>query len=250
MKKLAILLSLCCTSIWAQDTTRQAIDLTVGLNLSGGNNPFYGGNIKSAYSLDRGPWEFTASPVFTLNYVSQNNVSQLARREGYFNTSLAHRIDATWKVMFFAEAEHSYIRKIQLRYTGGFGPAVKWSIKKTAFQLSTVVLAERLLSEPPTTRDYLVLRSSTRAKVTLKTRQAMLSSTTIAQPAIYANQGLRLAQHFILRSQNKLEFPFAKRTAIGFSYDMNYQTYPTTVNSTVKAMDWNATVYLTWKAGQ
>lgn len=250
MKILAILLSLLCTNICAQDTTKQSIDLSVGLNLSGGNNPFYGGNIKSSYILDHGPWEFAASPVFVLNYVSQNNVTQLVRREGYFNTTMAHRIDANWKVMFFAEAEHSYIRKIQLRYTGGFGPAIKLNSKRGTLQVSTVVLAERLLSEPPTTRDYLVLRSSTRAKITLKTRQATFSSTTIAQPAIYANQGLRLAQHFILRSQNKLEFPFAKRSAVGLSYDMNYQAYPTTLKSTVKAMDWNATVYITWKAGQ
>ena len=249
MKKLIILIGIILMSInlQAQDTAKYKADMSLGLNLSGGNNPFYGGNIKTGYSYEKGPWEFGVNPSFLLNYASVDETTRLVRREGYTTASLSRTLDQRWKILFFSEADHSYIRKINLRYSGGIGPGYKFESKKWELQLSEVLLTEGLSSENSAVINYFVLRASSRVKIGIKTKYGTLSSVTVVQPALYTNQGIGLNKHFILRSQNKIEVNVTKTTTVGFNYDANYQSYPAYLNTSVKPFDWNTSFFLLFK---
>jgi len=248
MKKLVLLLSiLLCINAQAQVNPKVKAEVLLGLNLNGGNNPLYGGNAKINYSREKGPWEFALNPTFTINYVSTNDIVTLARREGYSTISLGRVLNEKWKIIGFSEIDHSYIRKVNLRWNGGFGPGYKWENKKYEIGLSEVILAEGLNSENPLVKDYFVLRASTRIKVGIKTDFGSLSSVTLIQPAIYTNQGISPYEHLILRSQNKIEFNVSKNTTTGFTYDANFQSYPAYLNTNVKPFDWGTSFFILYK---
>jgi hypothetical protein len=182
-----------------------------------------------------------------LNYASVDETTKLVRREGYTTASISHTLDQRWKLLFFSEADHSYIRKINLRYSGGVGPGYKIENNKYEFQLSEVLLTEGLSSENPAVINYFVLRASTRLKFSIKTKFGNLSSVSVIQPAIYTNQGIGLNKHFILRSQNRVEINVSKKTTVGFNYDANYQSYPAFLNTSVKPFDWTTSFFLLFK---
>jgi hypothetical protein len=248
MKKLILLFSiLFCLKVQAQDTPKIKADVAFGLNLNGGNNPLYGGNVKLNYSRERGPWEFAFNPNFNINYVSSGGDIALARREGYSTLSVAHALNSKWKIIGFSETDHSYIRKVNLRWNGGVGPGYKWENEKYEFGISEIILAEGLNSENPLVKDYFVLRASTRVKIGIKTKFGSLSSITLMQPAVYTNQGISTSEHFILRSQNKIEFNINKNTTTGITYDANYQAYPAYLSTNIKPFDWGTSFFIMYK---
>ena len=67
------------------------------------------------------------------------------------------------------------------------------------------------------------------------------------QPAVYTNQGISTAKHFILRSQNKIEFNINKNTTIGITYDTNYQAYPAYLSTNIKPFDWGTSFFIMYK---
>ena len=248
IKRIILLFSiLFCLNLQAQDTPKIKADVAFGLNLNGGNNPLYGGNVRVNYSRGKGPWEFAINPTFNINYVSSDDEIKLARREGYNTISVGRDLSQKWKIIGFSETDHSYIRKVNLRWNGGFGPGYKWENNKYELGISEIILVEGLNSENPLVKDYFVLRASTRVKIGIKTKFGSLSSITLMQPAFYTNQGISTSEHFILRSQNKLEFNISKNTTTGFTYDANYQAYPAYLSGNVKPFDWGTSFFIMYK---
>ena len=256
MKKLLLLLlSICIQSnVHSQDSivnSRDSVitnaDFSIGLNLNGGNNPLYGGNVRMNLSKEKGPWEFALNPLFAMNYISVNDNIVLARREGYNTLSISHVLNSKWKIIAFSEVDHSYIRKINLRWNGGFGPGYKWGNKKYEINLSEVILAEGLSTVNNTVSNYLVVRASTRLKLGIKTKFGSFSSISHIQPAIYTNQGIGINEHFILRSLNKIEFIVNRHTTTGFTYESNFQSYPAYLNKNVKRFDWGTSFFILYK---
>ena len=231
----------------SQDSIITKADFALGLNLNGGNNPLYGGNVKINLSREKGPWEFVLNPSFAMNYVSVDDNITLARREGYTTLSISHVLSNRWKIISFSEADHSYIRKINLRWNGGFGPGYKWENAKYEIGISEVILIEGLSTVNALTSNYLVIRTSTRVKLGVKTKFGSFSSISLIQPAIYTNQGINVNEHFILRSQNRLEFNVNKNTTTGFTYEGNFQSYPAYLNKNVKRFDWGTSFFILYK---
>ena len=248
MKNLILLFCiLFCLNVKAQEMPKIKAEILLGVNLNGGNNPLYGGNARINYTREKGPWEFVINPNFNINYVSADDEIKLARREGYNTISISHELNKKWKIIGFSEADHSYIRKVNLRWNGGFGPGYKWETDKYEIGISEIILAEGLNSENPLVKDYFVLRASTRIKFSVKTKFGSLSSITLMQPAFYTNQGISTSEHFILRSQNKIEFNISKNTTTGFTYDANYQSYPAYLTPGVKPFDWGTSFFIVYK---
>jgi hypothetical protein len=251
MKKLTTLLiafTLCMTA-FSQSLPKKIVktDLAAGLNMNGGNNPFYGATFKLTHSKETGPWEFSFTPTFNLAYASIGESPKLTRREGYCATSVQHNLGKEWKVLGFSEVDHSFIRKIDARWNAGGGVGRKWAFKKLEIGLSEVFLGEGLSINNPAVDNYFVIRSSTRAKFEYKTSFGSISSISFIQPALYTNQGIGLNNHFILRSQNKLSISTSETTSVGITYDVNYQSYPAYLNSNVLPMDWGTTVFFMYK---
>jgi hypothetical protein len=254
MKKITLLVIAVMLSITAfsQELPKRIVktDLSAGLNMNGGNNPFYGGTFKMTHSQEKGPWEFAFAPTFNLAFASIGETPILTRREGYCATSIQHNLGKEWKILGFSEIDHSFIRKIDARWNAGGGFGRKWTIKKLEIGLSQVFLGEGLSINNPLVENYFVLRSSTRAKFEYKTSFGSISSISFIQPAVYTNQGIGLHNHFILRSQNKLSISTSKSTSVGITYDVNYQSYPAYLNSNVLPMDWGTTVFFMYKIGK
>lgn len=233
-------------TLCGQDTLQYRIDMTGGANLNGGNAPFYGGNFKLTSLFEKGQWDAGVSPSLLLNWAAIDNKIQLLRREVYSSITINYHTSTSWRLLLFTEAEHSYIRKIGLRYTGGGGVGYTWPFQQGSLHISGVLLPEGLLTNGQSTADYFVLRASFRARLLISCKRLSGSSVTTIQPAVYANQGLLLRDHAIARSQNRCELSFSKTAKVGASLDIGYQAYPTRLSPLIRPLDWTTSVFFQW----
>lgn len=250
MKRIILLFAILFTlSAQAQDTIKAKKDLSIsiGAALNGGNNPFYGGNLKSDYSYKKGPWEIGLTPSFLINYASVGGAAELTKREFYNTASLTHVLTKDWKVIGFTEEENSYNKRIDLRYNGGLGIGYKMGNDKYEIGISEILIAEGLKMTDGSVTDYFAARASTRLKVKFVLKNVTISSVTMCQPAFYTNQDIAKSNLYILRSNNRIEFNWIKNTSIGFTYDANLNRYPTFLNSTVLPFDWGTTFFIMYK---
>jgi hypothetical protein len=233
-----------------QDTIihgKKLFDITFGLTMNGGNNPLYGGTIKSTFTYEHPNWEFSISPSFNMNYASVNDEITLVRREGYVVTTIS-KIQNKWKIGGISEVEHSFLKKIDVRFNAGAGPSFKL-VKNKEFELSVseYVLAEGLKATNKPMNNYFVLRTSTRIKAVYKHKLFSVTSINLVQPALYTNQGISTSEHFIFRTANKIDFSVAKSISLGVQIDGKYEAYPTHLNTNLLPFDWNSAIALTYK---
>ena len=114
-----------------KDTTIVKTDLLLGINLSGGNRPMYGGNVKANLVITRNAWETNVSPSFTLNYVTDSDGDLMAQRREFYNSlSISRTISDRWKIIGFSELDNSLLQKIDLRFNAGVGTGFKYKTDK------------------------------------------------------------------------------------------------------------------------
>lgn len=248
MKKLLMLLLLC-TNIYAQDTiqTKTSFDVSLGLMMNGGNNPLYGGSIKPSFSHESTKWEYAINPNFMMNYASVDDKISLVRREGYLVTTVFNKHDK-WKLGAISEVEHSFLKKIDIRFNAGMGPSFKL-VKNKEFELSfsEYILVEGVKVTDMNMNNYVSVRTSSRIKVFYTRKSFTLSSINLIQPVIYTNQEVSTANMFIFRTTNKVDFNVAKSVALGIQIDGRYDAYPTYLNSTILPFDWTSVIALTYQ---
>lgn len=251
MRKLLIIITLLffvSTYSQVKDTTYVKTDLLLGINLSGGNKPLYGGNIKSNLSFVHNAWEGNISPSFTLNYSTDNDGKLIVqRREIYNSLSLSHTLSNRFKIIAFSEFNDSYIQKIDMRFNFGIGPGFKYKTDYgNEFHISEVLLAENS-SSVGNISGYFLIRASTRIKFIYKTKLYKITSISLIQPSIYNNLDISNSEHIIYRSNNRIDFLISKNITTGFSYDMIYQKYTSYMDNTIKPFDWNSSIFISFK---
>jgi hypothetical protein len=250
MKKYILLLLLLPLLSNAQDSLKVKTDIQLGLNLSGGNNASYGGNLKASLSLDKGDWETIVAPNLAINFTPNTEDSKakpiLTQRDLYNSLTVTHRFTKRMKLIGFSEVENSYLRQIDLRWNGGVGPGYKILTDKFEFNISEVILGEGLNSNKLSVSNYFVLRASTRLKIAYKMKFGTLSSLTLFQPAIYAKNAAE-PNFLIWRTSNKIEFNVDKNMSTGFSYDASYEAYPNSKDSSILPFNWNTSLFLAYK---
>lgn len=251
MKKIILITLLLFISIiraQVKDTIRIKSDILLGINLSGGNKPIYGGSIKSNLSISNINFETIISPSFSLNYTPDSNGDiTLTRREFYNTLTLSKKISDNYKLIGFSEVESSLVQKLNFRYNVGIGPGFKNIKNGNEISISEVILLESLNSNIKSVDDYFLIRLSTRLKFILKTKFGSVSSTNLIQPAIYTNQDIDVNKHMIFRSNNKIEFDINKNIKTGLTYDASYRSYTTYLVKTVKPFDWNTNFFIMYK---
>lgn len=251
MRKLLTLITLLffvSTYSQVKDTTYIKTDLLLGINLSGGNKPLYGGNIKTNLSFVHNAWEGNISPSFTLNYSTDTDGKLIIqRREIYNSLSLSHNLSNRFKIITFSEFNDSYIQKIDMRFNFGIGPGFKYkSNSGNEFSISEVLLAESS-SDIDSIKGYFLVRASTRLKLLYKTKTYTITSISLIQPAIYTNLDISTSKHIIYRSSNRIDFLITKNITTGFTYDMIYQEYTSYMDNTIKPFDWNSSIFISFK---
>jgi len=251
MKKLLsiiLLLLVSVTNAQVKDTISVNTDLLLGINLSGGNRPMYGGNIKANLSIIHNAWETNISPSFTLNYTTDSDgVLQVQRRELYNSLSVSHVLSDKWKFIGFSEFDNSFLQKIDLRFNAGVGPGFRYKTDKSEISISEVILAERLNSKIEEINDYFVLRASTRVKFICKTNFCKITTIHLIQPAIYTDQDISMNKHMIYRSNSRIDFNISKKVTTGLTYDTIYQAYTSYMIGSVKPFDWNSSFFISYK---
>jgi len=250
MKKIILIFLLFITNVYSQvkDSTIVKADILLGINLSGGNKPIYGGNIKSNLFINNSNFESIISPSFSLNYTPDSNGDIILTRREFYNTlTLSKKISNNYKLIGFSEVESSLVQKLNLRYNIGVGPGFKYIKNGNEISISEVILLESLNSNIKSVDDYFLIRLSTRVKFILKTQFGSLSSTNLLQPAIYTTQDINVNKHMICRSNNKIEFDVNKVFKTGFTYDLSYRSYTTYLVKTVKPFDWNTNFFIMYK---
>jgi len=251
MKKIIlILLLLFITIINAQvkDTIKIKSDILLGINLSGGNKPIYGGSIKSNLFIFNSNFETTISPSFSINYTPDSNGDVVLTRREFYNTlSISKKISNNFKLIGFSEVESSLVQKLNFRYNIGVGPGFKYYKNGNEISISEVFLLESLNSNIESIDDYSLIRLSTRLKIIVKTKFGSVSFINLIQPAIYTNQDIDVNKHMIFRSNNKIEFDINKNIKTGLTYDASYRSYTKYLVKTVKPFDWNTNFFIMYK---
>ena len=244
--KLLILL-LVCLNIHAQDTIKKAASLSFGLMMNGGNNPLYGGSIKPSFSYESNRWEYAINPSFMMNYASVDDKISLVRREGYLVTTVFKKYDK-WKLGAISEVEHSFLKKIDIRFNAGTGPSFKL-IKNKEFELSfsEYILVEGIKVANKNMNNYVSVRTSSRIKVLYIHKNFTVSSINLIQPVILTDQEVSTADLFIFRTTNKIDFNVAKSVALGIQIDGRYDAYPTYLNNAMLPFDWTSVIALTYR---
>jgi len=231
-----------------KDTTIVKTDLQLGINLSGGNRPMYGGNIKANLSIIHNAWETNASPSFRLSYITDSNGDLVVqRRELYNSFTISHILSNRWKLIGFSEFDNSFLQKIDMRFNLGVGPGFRYKTDKGEVHISEVFLAERLDSKVEQINDYFLIRASTRIKLVYKTNLYTITSIHLIQPAIYTDQDINKSEHMIYRTNSKIDFNLSKKVTTGISYDTIFQRYTAFSTGVVKPFDWNSSFFISYK---
>lgn len=241
--------TLICVTIHAQDTiqSKKTFNIAFGLMMNGRNNPLYGGTIAPSFLYESSKWELTANPNFAMNYASVDDKISMVRREGYLVTTLFKKYDK-WKVGSISEVEHSFLKKIDVRFNVGVGPSIKL-VKNKEFELSVseYVLAEGLKMTNKPMNNYFALRTSSRIKAVYTHKLFSVTSINLVQPVVYSNQRISTADQFIFRTTNKIDFSVAKSIALGIQIDGKYEAYPTYLNNAILPYDWTSVISLTYR---
>lgn len=250
MKKLLmLLLAFASISLHAQDTIKikKSFDISFGLMMNGGNNPLYGGTLKTLFSYDSPKWEYAITPHFLMNYASVDDKISLVRREGYLVTTVFNKHDK-WKLGIISEVEHSFLKKIDLRFNVGAGPSFKLvKNKELDVSFSQYVLTEGMKVTDRSMNNYVSIRTSSRIKVIYIRKNFSVSSINLIQPVIHTNQDVGSADLFIFRTNNKIDFNVAKSISLGIQIDGRYDAYPTYLNSAILPFDWTSVIALTYR---
>lgn len=247
MKKIIFGLLLLSLGANAQtDTTRKTTqELGLGVNLSGGNNPLYGGTFKYNFACEQNKWSYGINSSALLNWVSTNDNTVLTRREISIASYVTMTGDNRLRLLFFGEFQHSLMRLINKRIDAGIGPAYRATFKRGSINCSECILIESTDRYGKYTTSYTVFRASTRIHLVYKTDYGTFTTITMVQPAIYNSGNSSLGNFFIVRSNNRFDFITTKTVALGISGDFNFEKFSQFLG--VKTLDWTSAITFTYK---
>lgn len=224
------------------DSSKVNFDVSLGGNATIGNFGSQALILRKNLEWNFKKIELSWSPKFQISQISTNGAYKLREREIYSTFSLTHRIDK-WRILFFNEIEHTYLRKVDLRTSLGIGLGKKL-IKNKSIELdiSEVLLPEFMISQFGKQYDNFALRSSTRLKFVWTKNIFKFSSITLFQPSLltYKNGGqfIQFSDNINLRTVNNIEVNPMKWVSFGVGNEIIYQSYPNYVDPLVKPIDW------------
>ena len=244
IKKFFIVLLLFISSnLFSQtDSSKLKFDISLGGNATIGNFGSQALILRNNLEWNFRKIELSWSPKFQISQISTNGIYKLREREVYSTFSLTSR-NKNWKLLFFNEIEHTYLRKIDLRTSLGIGFGKKLiKNKELELDISEVILPEFMISQFGQQYDNLALRSSTRLKFVWTKNIFKFSSITLFQPSLltYKNGGqfIQFSDNINLRTVNNIEINPMKWVSFGVGNEIIYQSYPNYVDPLIKPIDW------------
>lgn len=224
-------------------------NLNLGGNYTAGNFNFYSLNIKPEIIAENKRNQLSVNSSFQYSQVQNTNqVYKIREREFYNSINYTRRFNE-WRLIFFNESEQSFLRKIDLRGSLGLGLGHKL-VKNSNLEidLSQLFLPEYLLSNFGDEFNNFALRSSTRLKFVYKKNSIKFSSIGFFQPSLYTvkNNGkiIDFKDNINGRLNTSLEYLLKKGVSVGVNDQVVYQTYSSSINSSIKPLDHTLTFFL------
>lgn len=210
-----------------------------------GNFNSVGLTLRSELKKDTGDYTWAISPNYRWSKQSKPGESEYIKYEDelYLTSSLTKRW-GNWKILGFNENERSYLRKIDLRISGGFG--LGHSIIKNKnwdVNLSEVILPEYYWSGVNTEWNNFTVRASSRFKAEFNSKSFNFSSITLFQPAIFSSREVSFSDNLNLRSSNQVSYKIASGREIGLVYIGTYQGYPYYISKSIKPGQQNVSLF-------
>jgi hypothetical protein len=234
------------------DSLKFKTELNLGGNISLGNFTTYNLIFRSENELRWNNIEINLNPKFQYSQISTAGILRLREREVYTTLSFTKR-NNNWRFLFFGELEHTFLRKIDLRTSFGFGIGKKLiKTKNLELDISEVLLPEITISDFNNNRlDNFALRPSTRIKFVWEKTPLKFTSINLFQPSIYTvkNGGniIPFVDNINARSLNNFEVSIAKHISLGVGTEVIIQTYPSSLNPTVMPVDWIISLFIKYK---
>ena len=157
------------------------------------------------------------------------------QNEFYMASHISYRFNSPWKIMVFSEVEHSQLRKINIRYNLGIGPAYKLiQTGNTKLEISDVMMLDdyesMVIKNALPEKNNLSLRTSLRLKFIYTNEGVTISSIQTLQPSLVTwtkdpNASVGWADNTNFRSINSIEVRVIAGFCFGLSVDYVYQSY-------------------------
>lgn len=225
------------------DSSKFTGNFSLGGNYTGGNFNSYSLYSKSDISREWKKNQLSWSPNLKYSQISSNGIYQVREREVYSIFNYTRRL-GDWKILFFNELSHSYLRKVDLRGSVGFGFGHKLINSGTIeLDLSEIILPEFMISNFGKTYDNFALRSSTRLKFVYKKSNIKISSIVFYQPSLYTvrdeNKVVPFRNNINFRSNTNFEVMVSKVTSVGLGNEVVYEAYSHSIDEKIKPLDYS-----------
>jgi|GEM_PF-3936457 len=247
MKKISFLTILTLLSIAGVSQSKSKDTFTIGGSYQDGNNKQY--SIITQLNLfndsSKLRWDINPSYSFIESSDAKNNWIRKADEKNVSGT-LSYKWDGM-KFIAMGEAEQSYIKKIDIRYSLGAGMSFNVINKKNInLTFSEAIMPERYVSSTNTLMNLTSVSASSRIKFVWNSG-VKVSMVVLAQPSIWSQSGVSGANNFDMQGNLKFEIPLYKKLSLSLINIFNESTYATYVNPSVKPIDYTTSIAITIK---
>jgi len=190
-------------------------------------------------------WSFNPSYIYMMGSDANNNYIK-KQEEKYLSVTLSHKWDGM-KFIAMGEAEQSYMKKIDLRYS--FGAGISFNIirtPKTVFTFSEAVMPQRYNSSTNSKMDLNSVAMSSRIRFDWS-GPIKITSVVLVQPSIWSENHVSMGNNFNMNGNIKFEMPLYKNISLALVNVINASTYSAFVNPSVKPVDYSSSLQLTVK---
>jgi hypothetical protein len=227
----------------------QNYNFSLGGNMTSGNLSSYTLTFKTNLSSSEGrSYQFNFSPSIDYGQITNKQGKFELRKREFYSILNYEKQRGVLKFYISNEVENSYLRKIELRGSIGFGLSI--SIIKTNKQkldISQFILPEIFRSSFNNQKDNLAFRLSTRIRYNLVGEKFKFTNQILIQPAVYTilNDGRKVSfkNNTNIRFNQSYDYSISKNISIGISNDIIIQTYTSFINPQVKPFDSNLNLY-------
>lgn len=222
------------TLLYSQQVTKE---ISIGSSINLGNLNSINVNIQSNFACDSCKTIWNVTPSLSLTMLKTNSKYSIYERESFLTTSVSHKY-GKWKVIGFADAENSFLRKTLFRFTGGVGGGYDIILNKNyKLSISEVIMPECYIPSDTNSRIF-SLRPSTRIKFKYNGK-INFESITLLQPSIYTNLKINPKDNINFKSTNTLDVPITHHVSIGAQSILQIFTLPHYLDNTIKIVDIN-----------
>ena len=212
----------------------KAVSLGTALNF--GNLTAANVSFQTAFARDTGSLNWGVNTNFLITLIKKEKTYEIFERESFVTGTFSKRF-GRWKMIAFADAENSFLRKTLFRFSGGVGGGVDLLNRKGwKIAVSEVIMPEVYIPDDDVRPRLFSLRPSTRLKIKY-TGKVIFESIHFFQPSVWTTGNIRFVDNINYRSTHTLDIPVSRIITIGIQSTIQIFTLPAYLDTKVKWYD-------------